>query len=985
MFKISDITPDIIKFPNTGFITGNEVPIKAGQSMHDEILTKISPVIDKIKTNVFQGIMSGMDTGSRMLGAVAARGGIFKQDVPELKPKGTISESFANQPTLSEVVSKGVEKVPVVGKIPGVPAVAGMLAEGYFLPGGGKEKETESLLKGLGKDIAATTEKDNILGMLKSKLPDLAPQHADELASKLTKISDPNQVVEEIKNFKPSEIAPVVEPTTKELGHITSIKKSPIISPEFKQTVSDLESTFTQHDVRSTSELQGRIQKLVAEDIVKAEESFASAEGDEKVALGIELTKHYSALLDSATTESQKKLFKDKGAYYSVETAQNLLQAGRSVQAATILNRMDPENLTRYAARNIIRYNEALPKGSKKIAEFTGEQFSAITDAAKKIKAMPEGEEKGIATQKLFDEINKSVPSSLYQKLVSVWKAGLLTGLKTSGGNILSNTLHGAMEVAKDVPAFAVDKVASLFTGKQTIGLTPRGIISGVRDGFSKGFTYLKTGFDERNMAQKLDYKKVNFGESPIARGLQKYEETIFRVMGAEDQPFYYGAKARSLESQAIAEGRNQGLKGSALIKYANDLVQHPSDEMLNNAVKDAETAVFQNKTPLGEIAKALQKAKFEGKPIPGAEIVVPFSTTPAAIATQVWRYSPAGLVQKTIKAVVDIKHGEFNQREFVQAMGRGLTGSGILAVGSALMSKGIMTLSAPTNEKERNQWELEGKIPNAIKIGGEWKSVNYFGTAGNLMLIGGYYQQALENTGSPVKALEQAVAGAGKSLTDQTFLQGLSGALNAVNDPIRYAEQFTKSTVGSVIPTIVGDMAKATDQYNRDTKGGGVVETLKSRIPGARETLPVKRDVFGEATTPGISFLRIMADPTRPSPEKGDATVQELRRLADEGLNATPSSIKDKFSVSGIQIKLTQDQVQTLDEVVGKTTKTVFDKVIQGQEYQDATEEEKAKILTDVHAQVLDAVRERVVTQSQVKEGVQEKVKKIIKQQTGK
>ena len=38
------------------------------------------------------------------------------------------------------------------------------------------------------------------------------------------------------------------------------------------------------------------------------------------------------------------------------------------------------------------------------------------------------------------------------------------------------------------------------------------------------------TGFDERNMATKLDYKRVNFGTSKVAKGLQKYEETIFHI-----------------------------------------------------------------------------------------------------------------------------------------------------------------------------------------------------------------------------------------------------------------------------------------------------------------------------------------------------------------------------------------------------------------------------------------------------------------------
>ena len=87
--------------------------------------------------------------------------------------------------------------------------------------------------------------------------------------------------------------------------------------------------------------------------------------------------------------------------------------------------------------------------------------------------------------------------------------------------------------------------------------------------------------------------------------------------MGAEDQPFYYGAKARSLASQAIAQAKNEGLKGAEATKFIEDLIKNPTDKMMKYAVSDAEIAVFQNKTTLGEIAQAVQKA-------PGGEIVVP-------------------------------------------------------------------------------------------------------------------------------------------------------------------------------------------------------------------------------------------------------------------------------------------------------------------------------------------------------------------------
>jgi hypothetical protein len=54
----------------------------------------------------------------------------------------------------------------------------------------------------------------------------------------------------------------------------------------------------------------------------------------------------------------------------------------------------------------------------------------------------------------------------------------------------------------------------------------------------------------------------------------------------------------------------------------------------------------------------------------------------------------------------------------------------------------------------------------------------------------------------------------------------------------------------GILVPQVVARLASAMDPFIRDVTGGGVASTalrsIKSRIPGIRETLGVKKDVFG-------------------------------------------------------------------------------------------------------------------------------------------
>lgn len=487
--------------------------------------------------------------------------------------------------------------------------------------------------------------------------------------------------------------------------------------------------------------------------------------------------------------------------------------------------------------------------------------------------------------------------SSLFDRGVALWMAGMLTGIKTSGLNTLSNLTHAMTETAKDVPAAGVDSVASLFTGERALAFTTKGSIEGAKRGVKLGWVYLRTGHSERDIGKKLDFTKVNFGNSKFAKALQMYEETIFHLLGAEDQPFYYGAKSRSLFSQAIAQAKNKKLRGAERDTFVEKRIQNPTDDMLEAAVHDAEVAVFQNRTGLGDIARAIQKTK------PG-KLIVPFGRTPSAIATQIINYSPIG----PAKEVVDqISKGEFNQRKFSQAFGRGIVGTGVLAVGGLLLKAGLMTLDRPRTERERKLWEIEGRKPNSIKIGDKWRSVQVLGPAGNVLVIGGHFQEGLDQTGSPTKAIVQAMTGGAKSFSEQTFVTGINQAVTALVDPERSFEGWFSSMAGSVVPTIVADIARAQDDKTRRTEGP--FQRVQSRIPVLREKLPPRIDVFGQDLPRyGGNPLEVMVDPTRPALINNDVVVTELRRLFDNDIKVSPTLLGDK---AGFDVLTTEENTQ--------------------------------------------------------------------------
>lgn len=1191
--------------------------------------TQVGTAIGKGAVALGQGVMQGYGATGAFL--AAGPSGIKHPETQLFQPQP--EDTFLGQ---LERNLYGTDKPFGFGQTGSIPVVApenspqavalGVTFSAMDLFGaGGAAKQT---LKGLITALRLT--KDTVEGAAEAtrllRVAGFADDIARDYGVAFSKLTDDTLIEKGLHSAETlhntTKVAGAAKPTvqTTERGFISSVKEA---NPEIASRVAG------QYVPRETDTLATQAANLVKDDITTAENLARTGTSDKSVATAAELIKHYTNEAATATNVGIKNTLYDKAADIANTIARKLTEQGRAVQAASILGRLTPEGVVRFAAREIQKYNEAIdtakttlgginPTAMKtKIPELTGEQVAGFTKQAKEIASMPDGVEKAMAWHKLNEGIAALIPSGLYAKLVSVWKAGLLTGVKTSGLNIASNLFHGVSEIVKDVPAAAVDSIAALFTGKRTLALTGKGTGTGLVEGLRKGWRYLKTGFDERDIAGKLDLKKVNFGTSKVAKAIQAYEETIFRIIGAEDQPFYYGAKARSLYSQAIAmvetstrisakfgnkalspelkaienqaffQGAQRGDKGmikdyinqfgktintdnarelysqyvadrslsagvhepasriaklvyktllrtsknigdrvvlftgggtgagkssalkdiplttqmeknasivydtnldktaSAVTKieqalkagydvnivyvyrdpveafangtltradrmgrtvpiaehanthfgipptameimdiYKNDhrvkihlidnslgengaklvedplaflkqkgytkldekritdqltrvleeknasgaikpgtyagtkgqrvagngsgvggqlesqysqknaveqLVSHPTDEMLKYAAYDAETAVFQNKTALGTAAKSLQR-------IPGGELVVPFSKTPSAVAMQVLNYSPLGIV-KTLAE--NIGKGKFDQRLFSQNLGRNLVGTGIMYLGYKMFDSGIVSLGRPTSEKDIKQWELEGRSPNSILIDGKWRSANVLGPAGFTLILGGYLAQGIKQTGSVTQGVLQMAAGLPKTLTDQTFLRGLDDFVSAIKDPVGQGKNYFAGLIGSIVPTIVGDVARSTDSVERRTPG--ILDRAQSRIPGAREQLQPQVDVFGQENKIDTNIVETMADPTRPSTVSNDPVVLELRRLTDAGFQSTPTLLGDK---NGFPKALTPEQNTELWKRVGELLKGKLDSLIQTTQYKQMDDEQKQKTI---------------------------------------
>ena len=801
---------------------------------------------------------------------------------------------------------------------------------------------------GLGTELAVFN-KDKLVDINKPKSNQggyIAPgQIASDIKNKINKIKSTysfDQTGAIGKDVRPKDL-PIVG--KKQSSFAKGVTKSNEISPELQAKVKTRDTTYTPTNnadqVKASKTLVNKGYKKAATDVTSRLEVKTGKINAQDVADTIHVIKELDKRGGEANLQQATNL--------SERLSEHLTKQGQSIQAASILNNRTPEGMA-YGARKFLKSHNI---------EVTPEIQKTIKSHVDEIAKLKPGEARNYKIAELQQKISTYVPSSKTEKAIGLWKAGLLTGVKTQTGNTLSGIATNVLKTASDAPAAALDTgFAALgktkfgkslgFTGERSKVFTLRGKASGTVEGAKKGWTSLKTGIDERNIeANKFDTKRLVFSDKPLGRAAQKYTDSVYGLMGAADRPNYYANLRNNLYDLAIVDAKNKGLKGSSKQAHISQFVKEPPMKALETANKAADTAIFANDTQLSKWAGSLRKAA-EGNPAAnaGINIVMPFTKVPSSVAMRLVDYSPIGAVKTIGEQIKNVKKtGKIDQRALSEGLAQSGVGTGTMWLGAQLHQNGLMTGAYPTDQKEQELWKLEGKQPNSIKVNGKWQSINYTSPIGQVLAVGAKVneaKQAGQSTGG------QAVTGAfaiPKTVSDQSFLQGVQGLQDAVNDPLHFAPKLAKSQTSSLVPTIVSDVAKATDPLQRQSNS--IKDAVQAKIPGLNQKLLPKQNAFGENLTRQSSAVNTLANPFRPSDVKPTNDLNtELRRLQDQKLGVMPSSTNKQLVFGKETINLTPQQLFDKNSTTGKKIKDTWNSIIKTPEYQKMSDSDKQKAL---------------------------------------
>ena len=625
------------------------------------------------------------------------------------------------------------------------------------------------------------------------------------------------------------------------------------------------------------------------------------------------------------------------------QIAEKLTQSGQTVWAASLLHNRTPEGVL-YGARRALNTAGV---------DITPELEKTLQGAISKIK-LTKGADKDMAIKEMQRLVAQQIPSSFGEKAVALWKAGLLTGIKTQTGNATSNISSIALKKSSDPLAASIDAALGLVTGERTKTATLRGLFSGTKEGFKKAGTFMKTGIDERTgITNKFDLKLVNYGKSLPAKAAQGYTDFVFKLMGAADRPYYYATLRNNLNDIAIAQAKNGGFKGAERAAFIKKFVDTPPEYALQTSIDAAEKSIFANDTLLSGLASGIKSKA--GKFSPVIDTILPFTKVPSAVITRVFDYTPAGAVKTIAKQIVS---GKLDQRALAEGLAEAGTGTGAIWLGYQLTQAGLMTGPYPKDPKEQDLWVLEGKQPYSVKVGDKWYSMNYTSPIGQVLAVGTDMSMAQKDGASFGGQVSAGALGGAKAVVSQSFLQGTSALLDAVNDPQRSADKYIKQQVASIVPTLANDIAKATDPSQR--QANTAYEAVKARIPFLSQTLSPKRDAFGNPVQQkSPDALDTLINPFRPSkiPTSTDLG-NELRRLQDEKLGTLPDiSGKDFF---GKNTKVDKSQISNIQSELGPQIQTAWSKAIADSQYSKLTDDEKKQALDKIKSDITAAYKAR-------------------------
>lgn len=566
------------------------------------------------------------------------------------------------------------------------------------------------------------------------------------------------------------------------------------------------------------------------------------------------------------------------------------------------------------------------------------------------------------AKRELNDLIQAQTPSNALAIWTSIFGRGvMLTSVKSPVLNIISNIEAGFTEG---------------ITRRLMYGTTEKAVDKAVKEEFSKyawevykASADIVTTMNDYDDDMRIIGEQILHSQGPGAfrAASRKVEEVSFKyLMGAPDaiaKTYAFNDTADLLATKLAREEGAKDISARATEIYKDAILIKPETEqgqaVRKQAQEQAHYTTFTNDSWAAKFGLSARNwLNMVGRnKIRLGDLTMKFVKTPANVQMMGLEYGFGALyTMYHVQDIIKNPQSETSQIAIRAAVRNGL-GVALAALLYAMLDPDDYFSEFDTlNPKEKDRMRAMGAMPNSIKIGNRWVSLDYFGQLG-IPLVG--MLEARRNNGlrSYVQSgLTQAAKIPGIKETKQ-LIDSMSEYARYDLKPEKIAQMMANTVLDQAramtIPAIVNDIAKMTDDYERDTSGG-VMDRAISSIPGLRQTLPERYGIQGLVRTePALSTLLFGS---RVKTAQEDKLVREVEKLAGK---AEQPSISDVTKYGDLRLLSPEKKVKVRKEFY-KAYNAESKKLISTREYQKKSPEDKKKALNKVRSRVVKSLKEK-------------------------
>lgn len=568
-----------------------------------------------------------------------------------------------------------------------------------------------------------------------------------------------------------------------------------------------------------------------------------------------------------------------------------------------------------------------ISKEDIKSSSATEELFQTMTGATKQdFIRMAHEMEKLDTNQKVSGFLRDSLKPDFWDKLIEYRNNNLLSGPVThffyTVGGMINALYKPIIQIPSAVASQAFRENVLGETIKNRIYLGESGemlhaMTQGSIDGWKAATSSWKTGRSVTLPFQGPNIESLERPQRAIGGTLGKVINTPVRVINSIHGFQKVLQYEQNIAALAYRSALDKGLEENspAFIKHVANAKLYPSDEMMQQATKQAIPDIYMQKinseTFMGRMVNAMTTTKL-------GRLMFPFVKMTLNIKkTALMDNFVLGALDKDIRANLAGVNGDVAKD---MQIGKIAAGSAVAGAGFALSVSGMSNGSGPSDSSQYRIWRLT-HVPNSVQIGNIVIPHKMLGIPGELLNITANMADSAHGLGEHDmgKIAAGFISGAGRSFFDTGFTRQMSDTLDAILHHDQYGAHFVQGIATQLSPFSVGlgQTTNIIDPFERNVRSQGmsnfygIWDALKAKIPGVDTTLEQKRDFFGEPINRSSNYDLYRNNPV----------VQRMNSL-NMGIGTLSHKIRG--------VDLTDQQYDDYARVAGRFTKMRLSALVQ-------------------------------------------------------